>query len=32
KNLGSEKNGQSSFSLEFKFGEGKAFKGERVKW
>ena len=32
KNLGSEKNGQRSFSLEFKFGEGNAFKGESVKW
>lgn len=32
KNLGSEKNGQRSFSLEFKSGEGNAFKGESVKW
>ncbi|AIT08582.1 type IV pili associated protein [Candidatus Francisella endociliophora] len=30
KNLGSEKNGQRSFSLEFKFGEDNAFKGESV--
>jgi len=30
KNLGSEKNGQRSFTLEFKFGEDNAFKGESV--
>lgn len=30
KNLGSEKNGQRSFSLEFKFGEDNAFRGESV--
>jgi len=31
KNLGSEKDGQRSFSLEFKFGEDNAFKGDSVK-
>ena len=31
KNLGSEKNGQRSFSLEFKFGEDNAFRGDSVK-
>ena len=30
KNLGSEKNGQRSFSLEFKFGEDNAFVGDSV--
>ncbi|MFT4693442.1 MAG: Tfp pilus assembly protein PilN [Francisella sp.] len=30
KNLGSEKEGQRSFSLEFKFGEDNAFKGDSV--
>ncbi|AJC49129.1 PilN domain-containing protein [Allofrancisella guangzhouensis] len=30
KNLGSEKNGQRSFSLQFRFGEGNAFKGDFV--
>ena len=30
KNLGSEKNGQRSFSLEYKLGENNAFKGESV--
>lgn len=31
KNLGSEKNGKRSFTLEYKFGEGNAFKGDSVK-
>ncbi|WP_150467453.1 PilN domain-containing protein [Francisella sp. SYW-9] len=31
KSLGSEKNGQRSFSLEFKFGEDNAFKGDSVR-
>lgn len=30
KNLGSEKNGKRSFTLEFKFGEDNAFKGDSV--
>ena len=32
KSLGSEKNGQRSFALEFKFGEDNVFKGESIKW
>ncbi|QIV96815.1 type IV pili associated protein [Allofrancisella inopinata] len=31
KNLGPEKNGQRSFSLQFKFGEENAFRGDSVK-
>ncbi|QIW10053.1 PilN domain-containing protein [Francisella sp. LA112445] len=31
KSLGSEKNGQRSFTLEFKFGEDNAFKGDSVR-
>ncbi|MED7788936.1 PilN domain-containing protein [Francisella sp. 19X1-34] len=31
KSLGSEKNGQRNFSLEFKFGEDNAFKGDSVR-
>lgn len=31
KSLGSEKNGQRSFALEFKFGEENAFKGDSVR-
>lgn len=32
KNLGSEKNGKRSFTLEFEFGEHNTFKGESIKW